>query len=438
MIVIELFWVVFGIGYVIYKGFKEERETTLSFFKFFGLLVLILSPLGILRYIADNDSTSEKGRIIASLLAIILLLALLCFCLYMIYIAVRNKCSGGQYAINAILEDEEKKKKSYVDKNIERIENIEIELRNAGYNIGELYTITGLREKKANKEKIVDAVQREIYFVPLYNRENNRPSTTREIYDCLSRLQRHNLLSYSEQMLGDILGISVDYIPLNKCITKDTVRYRMVMDAKNRGATTQSLQFTATKAIFDSDIKEEARRQRKELMIKRIMQIDGYTYPSECSGELPENCDYISEFEGCFSKKQKLKELMEAAEYHLSNDFINKIAFDPKSPLNSVYSGTPANELYKWLCKVRTEELEKMLHSDKSEFEQILGAKIIEIPPSEDGLTVFRELCAIMYCLEKEGLTIDDSFLRDKILAYGGEEKFDKYKMVFSDYMNSM
>lgn len=352
MIIIELFWVVFGIGYVIYKGFKEERKTTLSFFKYFGLLVLILSPIGILGYFINYVDVSETGRIILLILLTIILVALIGFCLCMIYVAMRNKCSGGQYVINVISEENRKKKKSYVDKNIERIENIEIELRNAGYNMGELYTITGLREKRANKEKIVDAVRRELYFVPLYNQEDNRPSTTREIYECLSRLQRHNLLSYSEQMLGDILGISVDYMPLNKNVSKSNVRLRLISEYRARNANQHELQLIAAKTIWDSDIEEEAKRQRKELMIKRIMQIDGYTYPSECSSELPKDCEYISEFEECFSKKQKIKELMETSGYYLSNDLINRIAFDPQSPLNSVYSGTPADELYKWLCEV--------------------------------------------------------------------------------------
>lgn len=216
MIIIELFWTVFGIGYVIYKGFKEERKTTLSFFKYFGLLVLILSPIWILGYIANNDSTSETGRIVASLLAIVLLLALICFCFYMIYVAVRNKCSGGQYVLNMLLEDNEKKRKSF-EQIRPRIEaEIVDKFAHYGYHID---------------NDVLD----ELISNPLspINGCHSKEVTLYECYKWLCKKYTWDIDKLKEEALSQALGVQLEIIPLDETLPIGEAHLQRTLLARN-------------------------------------------------------------------------------------------------------------------------------------------------------------------------------------------------------------
>lgn len=416
----SIIWILIGIGYVIYKGFQEERESTLSILKTLALIVL---PAIFVAVIAGDNPTPE--------------LAIVCVLIWIIEGIIALKVMNKK---NGVITFSKSKEDKIARHSEARIKNLDRELLKAGYHVGDLFWSYGERKK------VTDAVKAERYFVPLYNRKEDRVSTIHEIYRDICKLQRYDLMTigYKEQHLSDILGVELDCIPINKNATKEDVYNDRVRELHtyarqcDKKWSDRYIESMANRSVHTWDIEKEGKRQRKVLMIKKIMTSIGLKYPDEYADELPTNKKYINEFEQCFSKKQKIKKLMEEAGYHLNNDIINRITYSDDSPINSIYVGTPAVELYKWICKVRTTELERMSIVDKEKFEQLLGIKLVEIPLSDDKVRIqIRLTCAIMQCLGKEGLEIDEETLRSKIFVYSNAEQFERYKKFFIEYLAS-
>lgn len=417
----SIIWILIGIGYVIYKGFQEERESTLSILKTLALIVL---PAIFVAVIAGDNPTPE--------------LAIVCVLIWIIEGIIALKVMNKKNGVITFSKSKEDKIARYSEA---RIKNLDRELLKAGYHIKWLLNYDKI------KETVADVVRREEYAIPLYNRKEDRPSTISEIYECLSKHQRHDLYIMGhndDQSLSNILGVELDCIPINKNATREDVYNDRVRELHtyarqcDKKWSDRYIESMANRSVHTWDIEKEGQRQRKVLMIKKIMSGIGLKYPDEYADELPTNKKYINEFEQCFSKKQKIKKLMEEAGYHLNNDIINRITYSDDSPINSIYVGTPAVELYKWICKVRTTELERMSIVDKEKFEQLLGIKLVEIPLSDDKVRIqIRLTCAIMQCLGKEGLEIDEETLKSKIFVYSNAEQFERYKKFFIEYLAS-
>lgn len=414
----SIIWILIGIGYVIYKGFQEERESTVSILKTLALIVL---PAIFVAVIAGDNPQPE--------------LAIVCVLIWIIEGIIALKVMNKKNGVITFYKSKEDKITKYSEN---RARNLDKELKRAGYQVDFLFRLRG------EKERVNDTVRDEIYFVPLYNRNEDRAATIHEIYRDLCKLQRHSLIDYYEQRLCDILGVELDCIPINKNATEEDVYNDRVRELRtyarqcDKKWSDRYIESMANRSVHTWDIEKEGQRQRKVLMIKKIMSGIGLKYPDEYADELPTNKKYINEFEECFSKKQKIKKLMKEAGYHLNNDIINRITYSDDSPINSIYVGTPADELYKWICKVRITELEKMSIVDREKFEQLLGIKLVEIPLSDDKVHIqIRLTCAIMQCLGKDGLEIDEEALKSKIVVYSNAEQFERYKKFFIEYLTS-
>lgn len=416
----SIIWILIGIGYVIYKGLQEERESTVSILKTLALIVL---PAIFVAVIAGDNPQPE--------------LAIVCVLIWIIEGIIALKVMNKKNGVITFSKSKEDKIAKYSEN---RIRNLDRELLKAGYHMKRLLRFDHKREK------VADVVRREVYAIPLYNRKEDRPSTIAEIYECLSKWQRDNLniIGHKDVSLSNILGVELDCIPINKNATKEDVYNDRVRELHtyarqcDKKWSDRHIESMANRSVHTWDIEKEGQRQRKVLMIKKIMTGIGLKYPDEYADELPTNKKYINEFEQCFSKKQKIKKLMKESGYHLNNDIINRITYSDDSPINSIYVGTPAVELYKWICKVRTTELEKMSIVDREKFEQLLGIKLVEIPLSDDKVHIqIRLTCAIMQCLGKDGLEIDEEALKSKIVVYSNAEQFERYKKFFIEYLAS-
>lgn len=427
----SLIWVVIGVVYVIYKLQKEEPfgkviVIFISYILFVGLLVII--PY----FVYDDEQQAiEVGRIIG----------FLCFSLPMTIFCFWNDISN----LTIVKKFKYRKNEEFTTFCEKRAKNIQQELKDAGYNVGGLIGVHG------NFESVEDGIKREIRnesialiagnsevvqnFVPLYNnRDLSCPTTIYDVYNGLCKLQRHILIGFKDEKLAELLEIPIEYIPLNHNITKDNVRLNRLQCARGKGSTQESLQFIATQMLTTYDIKEEANRQRKVLMVQRILKNLGLSYPELFYYELPSDVNYIAVFNKCFEKQEKVRTLMDDAGYHLSIYLINKVAFDPSSPINSVYVNTPAEELYDWLCGKRTAEISKMSWSDKARFDKMLGFPLVEIPPPNDNVEL-RTICAVQYCLLKEELTINIKYLHCTLYFCKDKENFNDYQDDFNDFV---
>ena len=410
LLLVDLLWIVIGTIYIVYKIQKDEHIFTKENIKFLlAIFGFILAPQIIVNLVCNEDNV-EAARSIVLLMTIV---AMIGFCIYGFFATPKPKQSK-----NDILAKQ-------------RIDGIQQEFNNAGYNVHKVFTIYG------NKEDVATAIAREKYMIPLYDKKESRQATIREVYALLSAYQRKVLLGYKEDQLAELCGIPIEYVPLNQNISESDVRSRNLHRARERNATKESLQLAATTMITSCDIKEEAKCQRKELMVDRLLQSIGLAYPYEFTSEFPSDRNYIEMFNACFDKQAKMRALMEDAGYHLNDNFINRLAFDLSSPVNSIYVNTPAEELYDWLCKTRTEELAKMLWLKKAEFNKVLGVSLIEIPPPKGNTTQLRDLCAVKYCLAKEGLQIDEAFVRQKLFVYDNLNEFKEYESIFNSFVDN-
>lgn len=284
--------------------------------------------------------------------------------------------------------------------NKERIKTIQHELEYAGYNISNLIDHDG------KPESIENAIKKNIESVPLYDRNSDCYTSIDEVYKSLCKLQRDTLIFLSDEKLADLLMIPIKYIPLNQNVAPTEVRARVLKRLREKGASKESMQYNATRVFMNFEFKSEAIRQRKELMVQRILNNLGLSYPEALKSELPSNENYITAFNDCFEKQEKICTLMEEAGYHLGIALINKVAFVFFGSTNSVHVNTPVEELYDWLCKVRTAELSEMIRFDETNFDKLLGCPLDEIP-SPKGSDDLRAICAVQCCLLKEGLTIN-------------------------------
>lgn len=421
----SLIWVVIGVVYVIYKLQKEEPfGKVIVIFISYILFVLLLVIIPYFVY-DDEQQAIEVGRIIG----------LLCFSLPMTILCFWDNISN----LTIVKKFKYQKNEEFTTFCEKRAKNIQQELKDAGYNVGGLIGVHG------NFESVEDGIKREIRivgnsevvqnFVPLYNnRDLSCPTTIYEVYNGLCKLQRNILIGFKDEKLAELLEIPIEYIPLNHNVTKDNVRLNRLQCARGKGSTQESLQFIATQTLTIYDIKEEANRQRKVLMVQRILKNLGLSYPELFYYELPSDVNYIAVFNKCFEKQEKVRTLMDDAGYHLGIYLINKVAFDPSSPINSVYVNTPAEELYDWLCRKRTAEISKMSWSDKARFDKMLGFPLVEIPPPNDNVEL-RTICAVQYCLLKEGLTINIKYLDCTLYFCKDKENFNDYQDDFNDFV---
>lgn len=86
MILIELLWIVFGVGYVVLKMLKEEQRATLAGIKmFFGFVLFFLLPIGTISYVAQSDSVSETTSMVFSVLGILYFVGVIAWFLWWLY-----------------------------------------------------------------------------------------------------------------------------------------------------------------------------------------------------------------------------------------------------------------------------------------------------------------------------------------------------------------
>lgn len=413
MLAVDLLWIVFGIGYIVYKLQKEEHIFTKdNIILILIIFAIFIVPQVIVKLSCDEDNIQTVSNIVVLFTTILFLV----LCVYgLASFSISSKYNSKNDEITTYCK--------------ERAENIQQELKDAGYNISYLIGLD------MRPRSVKSAVEQEIYLVPLYDRKTSRPTTINEVYNGLCKLQRLTLIDAKDKTLAGLIGIPIEYIPLNSNITQTDVRSRKLYCSRKRGSTRESLQFIATQVITSYDIKEEANRQRKVLMVRRILKNLGLSYPESFYDELPSDVNYIAAFDKCFEKQGKVRILMDDAGYHLSIDLINKVAFDPLSPINSVYVNTPAEELYDWLCEKRTAELSGMTWFDKTKFDKLLGCPLVEIPPPK-GSTELRAICAVQYCLLKEGLTISLNSLIATLYLCKDKENYIEYQDDFNNFVD--
>ena len=218
-ILISLLWIVIGIIYIVYKGLKEERETTLHI-----LIVLGLLFLPVLFVVTIDEPPSWIG-----------ILVILCWVIEIITVITITNRRNGFYSKN--------KEKEICKLNSERLVNLEKELSDAGYYIK--YSI-GLNGKK---ESVSEIVKREVHFVPLYNRKENRPATINEIYERLCAHQTYCLIESNDEVIEELIDIPLDLLPINPRIEQSTVREYYIREAQHRFANAYSLRLAAARTV---------------------------------------------------------------------------------------------------------------------------------------------------------------------------------------------
>lgn len=107
MLVIDLLWVVFGLGYIAYKGLKDEGfslKDVPALLKILGIFVTPLLLIGTVASFAENSSGISKE--ILSIIAILLTVLLIGFCLFM---AIKGWYNQHEFnnAVNKALMDTE-------------------------------------------------------------------------------------------------------------------------------------------------------------------------------------------------------------------------------------------------------------------------------------------------------------------------------------------
>lgn len=373
MLAVDLLWIVFGIGYIVYKLQKEEKVFTReSVSILLAIAAFLFTPQILVSLIRDEDSRQFIRPIVTLVVTILPMLGL---CIYGLFSSVLSEYSS---------------KKESLEINARARQSVQ-ELRKIfeehGYNNIPIQILEELLENPTSPLKTygIAGINLQICYSWMCDKG------TWEI-DKLSR-----------DDIGMKLGVPLDIIPLDKSMELGEASLECTTLAKNRLLVQQGLLYrNFTQYLNKSD--------EYYKLFNRFV-------------------------DKSFEKREKVRTLMDDAGYHLSIDLINKVAFDPLSPINSVYVNTPAEELYDWLCEKRTAELSGMTWFDETKFDELLGCPLVEIPPPK-GSTELRAICAVQYCLLKEGLTISLKSLIATLYLCKDKENYIEYQDDFNNFVD--
>ena len=147
------------------------------------------------------------------------------------------------------------------------------------------------------------------------------------------------------------------------------------------------------------------------------------------------------------ARAKEVKKRMEDAGYYLANSSIVRITFNSSSPMNRLYSETPAKDLYDWECSERIQDFWRNGNSTyraDSLFEKLTGKKIIDFPLPQTENTSFalkvRNFYKVEYVLKSEGFKVDRNvFVKDCInniynCLFPSEKEREKAPKIFYDY----
>lgn len=201
MLVVDLLWIVFGVGYIVVKLFKEEPVFTLAFFKmFFGFVLFFLLPIGTISYIAQSDVVSETTSKIFCVLYILYLIGAIAWFLWWLY-SPKSK------------EKDAKKREKLLDETKQKLVQ---DFCDAGYHVNDKY-IAMLVEDLSS---------------PLHTTSKLRiPVVTLYQWLCDQREQYYERMGDEE--FNSLLGMDLLDIPLNPHRAKnDAIRQRKELAIK--------------------------------------------------------------------------------------------------------------------------------------------------------------------------------------------------------------
>lgn len=143
-------------------------------------------------------------------------------------------------------------------------------------------------------------------------------------------------------------------------------------------------------------------------------------------------------------KAKEIKKRMEDAGYHLNRGSIVRIAFSSSSPVNNLYSETPAKDLYEWECCERIRDFWQngtITYRADSLFEKLTGKKIVEFPLPQTEDTSFalkvRNFYEMEYVLKSEGLEAIKFYSSEFTNTEERKKVFEDYACVFYGAINS-
>lgn len=413
---------------------KKKKEATIKIFKKLG--IIFLSGVLLLFFVGDNPPKW---------------IGILVIPVWIIGFSIIDKNDAHTHGFYS-----EKKEKQIAENNEIRLQGLMKEFCDAGYHISDkLFEISFNKERHIYELKHCGVLNIIRKHIDLYNRKTDRPATIQEIYERISQNQIEIMRLCSDETLSNLLKIKLESIPLNQ-VSKEDVRKWFINKVKHSPkCTSDSIAFEESCIITTYDIQEEARRQRKEVIIEMILLESGLEYPNNEVFNLPDKtyvCKIHQLADRIKNTRQRVLSEMNDLGHYISNDNLERIIFDANSPLNAQYIGTSADKLYDWICKIRTKEVctsykfPSLSKTDfREDFEKRFGIKLIEIPPPELPIwsDSIKAACAIQYYLKDEGIEADCGILTFSAegFLFGVDQellaRFNEYKQVFSKFINT-
>lgn len=280
-----IFWIIVGVVVIGYNGFKEASATTFAVILTIGLFI---APCIVLSGV-NGDSEVSSIVVLWIVIEYIVAVALIC--------RLADSSAKKKFA-----PWKERKINEYVDK---RLANLQQEFANAGYRVDNAIVVPPLNDKRLFEtfEETTNPMLRgsrkqkghNVSFCPsiLYNREEDRPATIKEIYKEISEIQLNAfLLVCSERDLGKIAGVDIGDLPLDNNISKrdlENIRIREIKEsAKNEEVFQRSLSKEYSKSIGgkyslmdlwcnDKTTKREVQKSRAyKLLLRYILLKQGW------------------------------------------------------------------------------------------------------------------------------------------------------------------